>query len=181
MRRFALLIWGSIGRMFFSNPACSPPPKKFTDSPWNRLEDTKLYGNASERQAAHYDRNHPRYPYKSHGQWLKGFYGMTACIILVMFNGVSAFLERPFDVRRFVASYISVSFLPSNNLHVLPSLSISVSNHHTAPRIHPSNHRLQNPQTRPAHPQLGTRTLKRFAEYDSGGFGDQEGSSGVSG
>ncbi|TGO90109.1 hypothetical protein BPOR_0079g00220 [Botrytis porri] len=72
------------------------------------LEDTKLYGNASERQAAHYNRDHPRYPYKSHGQWLKGFYGMTACIILVTFNGVSAFLERPFDARRFVASYVSV-------------------------------------------------------------------------
>ncbi|TGO70495.1 hypothetical protein BELL_0717g00030 [Botrytis elliptica] len=72
------------------------------------LEDTKLYGNASERQAAHYDRDHPRYPYKSHGQWLKGFYGMAACIILVTFNGVSAFLERPFDVRRFIASYVSI-------------------------------------------------------------------------
>ncbi|KAM3072657.1 hypothetical protein ACMFMF_006993 [Clarireedia jacksonii] len=75
---------------------------------YRTLEDTKLYGNASERQAAHYDRNHPRYPYKSHGQWLKGFYGMFSCIILVTFNGVSAFLERPFDVRRFVASYISI-------------------------------------------------------------------------
>ncbi|KAK6604603.1 amino acid permease [Botrytis cinerea] len=72
------------------------------------LEDTKLYGNASERQAAHYDRDHPRYPYKSHGQWLKGFYGMAACIILITFNGVSAFLERPFDVRRFIASYVSI-------------------------------------------------------------------------
>ncbi|TGO57403.1 hypothetical protein BOTNAR_0202g00070 [Botryotinia narcissicola] len=78
------------------------------DATNDRLEDTKLYGNASERQAAHYDRDHPRYPYKSHGQWLKGFYGMAACIILVTFNGVSAFLERPFDVRRFVASYVSI-------------------------------------------------------------------------
>lgn len=33
---------------------------------------------------------------------------MAACIILVTFNGVSAFLERPFDVRRFIASYVSV-------------------------------------------------------------------------
>lgn len=79
-----------------------------TNATNDRLEDTKLYGNASERQAAHYDRDHPRYPYKSHGQWLKGFYGMAACIILVTFNGVSAFLERPFDVRRFIASYVSV-------------------------------------------------------------------------
>lgn len=67
-----------------------------------------MYGNASEVQAATYDRNHPRYPYKSHGQWLKASYGMVACIILLIFNGVAPFLERPFDVRRFVASYVSV-------------------------------------------------------------------------
>lgn len=83
-----------------------------TNATNDRLEDTKHYNNASERQAAHYNRDHPRYPYKSHGQWLKGFYGMAACIILVTFNGVAAFLERPFDVRRFVASYISVYFPP---------------------------------------------------------------------
>ncbi|KAL9111009.1 MAG: hypothetical protein Q9227_004442 [Pyrenula ochraceoflavens] len=74
------------------------------------LEDVKTYGNASEVQAATYDRNHPQYPYKSHGQWLKACYGMVACLILLLFNGVAPFLEDPFDVRRFIASYISVSF-----------------------------------------------------------------------
>jgi amino acid transporter len=68
----------------------------------------KLYGNASETQAASYDRNHPRYPYKSHGQWLKAAYGMSACIILVLFNGLKAFLEEPFGTREFISSYISV-------------------------------------------------------------------------
>lgn len=72
------------------------------------LEDVKLYGNTSEAQAACYDRNHPRYPYKSHGQWLKACYGLVACIILVLFNGIAAFLERPFNVRGFVASYVGV-------------------------------------------------------------------------
>jgi len=72
------------------------------------LEEAKLYGNASESQAACYDRSHPRYPYKSHGQWLKAFYGMVASILLVVFNGIEVFLERPFDTRRFIASYISV-------------------------------------------------------------------------
>lgn len=33
---------------------------------------------------------------------------MVACIILLMFNGVNAFLTEPFDVRTFIASYISV-------------------------------------------------------------------------
>ena len=74
-----------------------------------RLEDVKMYGNASEAQAASYDRNHARYPYKSHGQWLKGAYGMVLCTVLLLFNGIGAFLERPFDVRKFIASYISVS------------------------------------------------------------------------
>jgi amino acid transporter len=73
-----------------------------------RLEDAKLYGNTSESQAANYDRDHPLYPYKSHGQWLKGCYGMVACIILTLFNGVTAFLD-PFNVRKFVSAYISVS------------------------------------------------------------------------
>lgn len=87
-----------------------------------RLEDVKLYGNASESQAAMYDRDHPRYPYKSHGQWLKAAYGMVACLILLIFNGVAAFLEDPFDTRRFIASYIGVSssrsdFLPTWRLH----------------------------------------------------------------
>lgn len=31
-----------------------------------------------------------------------------ACIILTLFNGVGAFIE-PFNVRKFVAAYISVS------------------------------------------------------------------------
>ncbi|KAL3422348.1 amino acid permease [Phlyctema vagabunda] len=70
------------------------------------LEDVKLYGNASEAQAASYDRNHPRYPYKSHGQWLKAGYGLVACTILLIFNGLASFLKDPFDFRGFIASYI---------------------------------------------------------------------------
>src|SRR5712664_173780 len=79
----------------------------------HRLEDVKTYGNTSEAQAEIYDRNHPRYPYKSHGQWLKACYGMVSCIILVLFNGIGPFLERPFDVHLFIASYISVSSAPT--------------------------------------------------------------------
>jgi amino acid transporter len=67
-----------------------------------------MYGDVSEAQAASYDRNHPRYPYKSHGQWLKACYGMVSCIILVLFNGIGSFLENSFDVRRFIASYIGI-------------------------------------------------------------------------
>jgi amino acid transporter len=71
------------------------------------LEEVKEHGATSSAQAAAYDRNHPRYPYKSHGQWLKALYGLVACSILAVFNGVGAFIERPFDYRKFIASYIS--------------------------------------------------------------------------
>lgn len=74
----------------------------------HRLEEAKQYGNTSQTQAATYDRNHVRYPYKSHAQWLKAGYGMVACIIMLIFNGVDSFLTTPFDVRTFIASYISV-------------------------------------------------------------------------
>ncbi|KAK0669781.1 hypothetical protein QBC41DRAFT_249353 [Cercophora samala] len=71
------------------------------------LEGAKMYGNTSESQAASYDRDNPLYPYKSHGQWLKACYGLVACIILILFNGVSAFIE-PFSIRKFIAAYISL-------------------------------------------------------------------------
>lgn len=78
-----------------------------------RLEQVKRYGNASEAQAASYDRNHPGYPYKSHGQWLKAAYGLIASIVLVTFNGAVCFVQRPFGLRQFIASYISVSPVPA--------------------------------------------------------------------
>jgi amino acid transporter len=82
------------------------------------LEEAKQHGNTSQTQAATYDRNHARYPYKSHAQWLKAGYGMVACIIMLIFNGVDSFMTTPFNVRTFIASYISVchvSRIPSRN------------------------------------------------------------------
>ncbi|EAS36718.3 amino acid transporter [Coccidioides immitis RS] len=72
------------------------------------LQDIKDYSNTSEAQAACYDRNHPRYPYKSHGQWLKALFGLTACVILVLFNGIVSFLETPFNPQGFIAAYIGL-------------------------------------------------------------------------
>lgn len=77
--------------------------------PVPRLEYAKLYGNVSESQAASYDRDNESYPYKSHGQWFKAFYGMVTCVILLLLNGVGAFLENPFGVTQFVSAYISAS------------------------------------------------------------------------
>jgi len=33
---------------------------------------------------------------------------LVACIILITFNGVNSFLEHPFGIRQFIASYISI-------------------------------------------------------------------------
>ncbi|KIM96928.1 hypothetical protein OIDMADRAFT_169710 [Oidiodendron maius Zn] len=72
------------------------------------LNDVKSHESVSEAQAACYNRDHPRYPYKSHGQWLRATYGMAACIILLLFNGVFAFLVDPFDYQNFLVAYIAV-------------------------------------------------------------------------
>ncbi len=83
-----------------------------------RLETAKLSGNTSESQAASYDRDNSLYPYKSHGQWLKAFYGFAASTILVLFNGIPAFIDEPFNVRRFVSAYAGVSH-PCLPIHFL--------------------------------------------------------------
>ncbi|KAK2846409.1 hypothetical protein FQN49_005748 [Arthroderma sp. PD_2] len=75
---------------------------------YQSLQEANSLGNTAESQNGVYDRQNPRYPYKSHGQWLKACYGVVACIILLLFNGVAAFLKDPFDTRAFVVSYISV-------------------------------------------------------------------------
>jgi len=75
---------------------------------YKTLEDARLSGNTSESQAARYDRDNELFPYKSHGQWLKAAYGFGACAILLLFNGVGAFVENPFDGRQFAAAYISL-------------------------------------------------------------------------
>jgi len=72
------------------------------------LQETREGASTSQAQAARLNRDDPRYPYKSHGQWLKACYGMVSCLILLLFNGIVVFLENPFDGRDFVASYISI-------------------------------------------------------------------------
>ncbi|KAM5429511.1 hypothetical protein McanMca71_003160 [Microsporum canis] len=75
---------------------------------YRTLNEAKNLGNTSQAQSGCYERDHPRYPYKSHGQWLKGAYGLISCIILIIFNGVGAFLETPFNLRHFLAAYIGI-------------------------------------------------------------------------
>lgn len=92
-----------------------------------------MSGNTSESQAASYDRDNSLYPYKSHGQWLKAFYGLAASAILVLFNGVPAFLDEPFNIRRFVSAYAGVSSLPTRL--AFPNRLSCCSNICLAPRV----------------------------------------------
>ncbi|OAA66292.1 proline-specific permease [Cordyceps fumosorosea ARSEF 2679] len=75
---------------------------------YNTLEVAKMSEDTSAAQAASYDRDSPLYPYKSHGQWLKAFYGLAGSCVLLIFNGVPAFLEKPFNVRKFVSAYVGI-------------------------------------------------------------------------
>ncbi|KMP07422.1 hypothetical protein CIHG_00283 [Coccidioides immitis H538.4] len=75
---------------------------------YHRLKEARASGNPSECYATFYDRNNPRYPYKSHAQWFKALWGMTACTILCIFSGATTFLRTPFDTHGFIVSYISV-------------------------------------------------------------------------
>ena len=58
---------------------------------------------------AAYDReNSTRYPYKSHWQYMRAFYGMAFCGLMAFFNGWRSIDPRAWD--DFVASYISVGY-----------------------------------------------------------------------
>ncbi|EFW20887.1 amino acid transporter [Coccidioides posadasii str. Silveira] len=75
---------------------------------YKALKEARASGNPSECYATFYDRNNPRYPYKSHAQWFKALWGMTACTILCIFSGATTFLRTPFDTHGFIVSYISI-------------------------------------------------------------------------
>lgn len=111
-----------------------------------------------------YDRDNPRYPYKSHGQWLKACYGLVACTLLVLFNGVGPFLEHPFDTRRFIASYIGVSLLLDHSVSQLLQPDscdeIGLTNVRTGPGFRILNFRIQDQETRSETSELGSGKIE---------------------
>ncbi|KAN0082315.1 Amino acid permease domain containing protein [Elaphomyces granulatus] len=55
-----------------------------------------------------YDRDDDRfYPYRSHGQYLRAWYGMCGSFLIVLFNGWSSFVS-PMSNDDFLASYINI-------------------------------------------------------------------------
>lgn len=59
-----------------------------------------------------YDRDHPQYPYKSHGQYLRAYYALTGCSLYIFFNGWRTFVP-PMSVADFVACYIPIVLFAS--------------------------------------------------------------------
>lgn len=57
-----------------------------------------------------YDRSHPRYPYRSHGQYLRAYYAVFACSLFVIFNGWRTFIT-PVSIEDIFGCYIAVSCL----------------------------------------------------------------------
>jgi hypothetical protein len=71
-----------------------------------RGEDQRIDPNQDLRA---YDRDDDCfYPYKSHGQYLRAWYGMCGCFLIVLFNGWQSFVS-PMSIDDFLASYINVS------------------------------------------------------------------------
>ena len=55
-----------------------------------------------------FNRDDEQYPYRTHGQLFRTYYGLTFCILLILFNGWRSFLV-PFQTKDFIVSYIGVS------------------------------------------------------------------------
>lgn len=69
--------------------------------------DRNYYRTSLETPEA-YNRNNFRYPYRSHVQSLRAYYGLIACSIIVLFNGWQSFMS-PISASDLLASYFSVS------------------------------------------------------------------------
>ena len=63
--------------------------------------------NIGQEPATYNRENKARYPYKSHWQYVRAWYGMIACGAMAFFNGWRSI--HPISGKDFIASYISVS------------------------------------------------------------------------
>lgn len=57
-----------------------------------------------------FNRDDKQYPYRTHGQLFRAYYGFVFCVLLILFNNWRAFYP-PFSLPDFIASYIGVSTL----------------------------------------------------------------------
>ena len=74
----------------------------------NRAASGNDQGIDENQNLRAYNREDDSYPYKSHGQYLRAWYGMCGCFLIVFFNGWSSCVS-PMSIDDFFASYINVS------------------------------------------------------------------------
>lgn len=60
-----------------------------------------------ENRAA-YNRDDKQYPYRTHGQLFRAYYGFIFCVLLIIFNNWRAFVT-PFSTPDFIASYVGIA------------------------------------------------------------------------
>ncbi|PVH99630.1 hypothetical protein DM02DRAFT_656185 [Periconia macrospinosa] len=54
-----------------------------------------------------FNRDDKQYPYRTHGQLFRAYYGFLFCLLLIIFNNWRAFVN-PFSMADFVASYVGI-------------------------------------------------------------------------
>jgi len=73
----------------------------------NRAASGNDQGIDENQNLRAYNREDDSYPYKSHGQYLRAWYGMCGCFLMAFFNGWSSCVF-PMSINDFFASYISI-------------------------------------------------------------------------
>ncbi|KAN0072293.1 Amino acid permease domain containing protein [Elaphomyces granulatus] len=73
----------------------------------NRAASGNDQGIDENQNLRAYNREDDSYPYKSHGQYLRAWYGMCGCFLIVFFNGWSSCVS-PMSIDDFFASYINI-------------------------------------------------------------------------
>lgn len=78
---------------------------------YHRIKEAANDPELENRSA--FNREDKQYPYRTHGQLFRAWYGCVFCILLIVFNTWRAFVA-PFNTPDFIASYIGVS-----NIYIL--------------------------------------------------------------
>ena len=68
----------------------------------------KVGADPHQDRRAYNRKDYTRYPYKSHWQTFRAWYGLVSCSLLVLFNGWRSVMP-PASANNFIPSYISVS------------------------------------------------------------------------
>ncbi|KAH7012829.1 amino acid permease-domain-containing protein [Ilyonectria destructans] len=113
-----------------------------------------------------YDRSHPRYPYRSHGQYLRAYYAVFACSLFVIFNGWRTFIT-PVSIEDIFGCYIAILLM------VVITIMYQIKFWGWNPRKwrrRVSDNRLERPQpmTAESNPRRGQLTLVAAGEMADG-------------